>query len=148
MISVRCVCPTLGMDSNANVYRGFTWLNELEIIVFPGTTLTLVCIFFLYLLLLNFLTAQTSSSLRYQLRCKFYYNFVCFLPNYTIKFNTNLQYCSSKSYISSWLRASLIRVLSFTNLFWQKMIIFLCCCLVLQNDVFLLAYINVCVCFS
>lgn len=71
--------------------------NELEIIVFPGTTSTLVCIFFLYFLLLIFLTAQTSSSLRYLLKFKFYYNFVydfcCFLPNYTLKFNTNLQYC-------------------------------------------------------
>lgn len=29
--------------------------------------------------------------------------------------------------------------------FDKKMIIFLCCCLVLQNDVFLLAYIKMCV---
>lgn len=53
---MRCVCPTLGMDSNANVLRGFACdSDELEIIVYPGTTSTLVCIFFLYFLLLNFL---------------------------------------------------------------------------------------------
>lgn len=75
---MRCVCPTLGMDSNANVLRGFACdSDELEIIVFPRHDFNPgVYIFPIFSVAQFFLTAQTSASLRYLLRFKFYYNFV------------------------------------------------------------------------
>lgn len=117
------------------------WLNELGIIVFfPGTTSTLVCIFFLFSLCSIF-QLLLVNPFRYLLRIKFYYNFVydfVFLPNYTLMFDANLQRCFlEKLYFELVSCKFCAFALSFTNLpFDKKMIIFLCCCSVLQNDVF------------
>lgn len=93
------------MDSNANVvvvfYRGaLRDSNELsKSSCFPGSTSTLVCIFFLYFQFAQFaLTAQTCSSVSLSDIC-LNLNFITilfmilfvFFPNYTLKFNTNLQ---------------------------------------------------------
>lgn len=118
--------------------NGFVILNELhsKAFFFPGAkSSTLVCIFFLFSFA-QFFCSELFRFLGYLLTVKFYYNFLWFFSQLHIKvrwtctvlfprkvaFRTDL-YCKTRSTLC--LAHSFFFSYLFTNLVWQKMIIFL-----------------------